>query len=131
MHHTLVHSTHTLHNLLAAVPLAMELLLLFAQFLISSSFSWNSSFLHIGDFVFAISPTSTSTPIILSIWLEHVDFLTGISGSLTRQKKVAKSGVMVQFLETQAAYPGEEDKELAKGLFAGMFVVRIHTLPSV
>jgi hypothetical protein len=60
-----------------------------------------------------------------------LDFLTGISGSLTRQKKVAKSGVMVQFLETQAAYPGEEDKELAKGLFAGMFVVRIHTLPTV
>lgn len=59
------------------------------------------------------------------------DFLAGVGGSLTRLSKVAKSSDMVQYLEQQADYPGEVDTELAKGLFAGVFVVRIHTLPTV
>jgi hypothetical protein len=58
------------------------------------------------------------------------DFLAGVSGSLTRLNTLAKPGVMVQYLEKQADYPAE-DKGFATGLFAGMFVVRIHALPTV
>jgi hypothetical protein len=54
---------------------------------------------------------------------QEMDFLTGLGGSLDRQRKSTKSGEVAKYLAKQTSYQGEADKKLAGGLLSCMFVV--------